>query len=49
MRNIRLNIRDFICSNFGLKLAFRENMPQSNIVYHIENKTDNEFLEQMNS
>lgn len=49
MRKIRLNIRDFICSSFGLKLAFRENMPQSNVVYHIGNKTDDEFLEQMNS
>jgi len=49
MRTIRLNIREFICSNFGLKIAFRENMPQSNIVYHMWNKTDKEFLDQMNS
>lgn len=47
--SIRLNIRDFICSEFDLKLAFRENMPQSNIVYHIWNKTDQEILDQMNS
>jgi hypothetical protein len=49
MKQIRLNIRDFISSKFDLKVSFRENMPQSNIIYYIENKTDKEFIEQMNS
>ncbi len=48
MRKIRLNIREFICSNFALKVAFRENMPQSNIVYDIT-KTDEQILSEMNS
>jgi len=48
MRSIRLNIREFIYSNFGLRVAFRENMPQSNIVYDIT-KTDDQLLAEMNS
>lgn len=48
MRTIRLNIREFICSNFGLQVAFRENMPQSNIIYDIT-KPDELLLSEMNS
>jgi hypothetical protein len=48
MRTIRLNIREFICSNFDIKLAFRENMPQSNIIYDIT-KSDDQLLLEMNS
>jgi len=48
MRSIRINIRQFISSNFDLKLAFRENMPQSNIVYDVT-KSDEILLSEMNS
>lgn len=48
MRSIRLNIREFILSKFWLNVSFRENMPQSNIIYDIT-KTDEQLLSEMNS
>lgn len=35
-------------SEYGLQLSWRENMPQSNIVYDVQ-KTDQQLLSEMNS
>lgn len=48
MKQMRLNIRDYICHTYWLNLAFRENMPQSDIIYDIT-KTDEELYAEMNS
>lgn len=48
IRQMRLNIRDKITMEYDLTLAFRENMPQSNIIYFID-KSDEELMEEMNS
>lgn len=48
IKQMRLNLRQRIIETYGLKLAFRENMPQSNILYFID-KTDEELLADMNS
>jgi hypothetical protein len=48
MRAMRLNLRQEITNDFGLKVAFRENMPQANIIYDIT-KSDEELMKDMNS
>ncbi|MCF7834927.1 peptidoglycan bridge formation glycyltransferase FemA/FemB family protein [Candidatus Gracilibacteria bacterium] len=48
MRSIRLNIRELINTKFNLNVSFRENMPQSNIVYDVTKK-DEQLLAEMNS
>ncbi|MDR0861123.1 MAG: GNAT family N-acetyltransferase [Candidatus Peribacteria bacterium] len=45
---MRLNVREKITQEYGLSLAFRENMPQSNIIYFID-KSDEDLMEEMNS
>jgi len=44
----RLDIRKNITDEYWLKVAFRENMPQANIVYDIT-KPDEELIKEMNS
>lgn len=44
----RLNLRQKITDNYWLKTAFRENMPQANIVYDIT-KPDEDLIKDMNS
>ena len=48
IKEMRLNIRKQIQKDYWLQLAFRENMPQANIVYDIT-KTDEELMKEMNS
>lgn len=48
IKQMRLNLREKIAKKYWLKLAFRENMPQSNIIYDIT-KTDEQLIEEMNS
>ncbi len=48
MREMRLNIRKEITGNYWLKISFRENMPQANIIYDI-NKSDEDLMKEMNS
>lgn len=48
LREMRLNLRQQITQDFWLKLAFRENMPQANIVYDIT-KSDEDLMKDMNS
>lgn len=48
MRQKRLDIRDKITNNYWLQVAFRENMPQANIVYDIK-KEDETLMKEMNS
>lgn len=48
MKNMRLSIRKQMIDNYWLKVAFRENMPQANIIYDIK-KSDEELISEMNS
>lgn len=48
MRTMRLNLRQEITNDFWLQVAFRENMPQANIIYDIT-KSDEELMKEMNS
>lgn len=48
MKSMRLSIRKQISDNYWLKVAFRENMPQANIVYDIT-KSDEDLISEMNS
>jgi lipid II:glycine glycyltransferase (peptidoglycan interpeptide bridge formation enzyme) len=48
IKQMRLNIREKITKEYGLQLSFRENMPQSNIIYFID-KSDEALMEEMNS
>ncbi len=48
MRQKRLNIRQEITDDYWLQVAFRENMPQANIIYDIT-KSDEELIKEMNS
>jgi hypothetical protein len=48
MKQMRLNLREYICKNFNLENSFRENMPQSDILIDL-NKTDDELIQEMNS
>ena len=45
---MRLNLRSKLTTDYGLQLSFRENMPQSNIIYFID-KSDKELMNEMNS
>lgn len=44
----RLDIQKQLFDNYRLHIAFRENMPQSNIIYDVT-KTDEELIAEMNS
>lgn len=44
----RLDTQKDLYSNYGLQVSFRENMPQSNIIYDV-NKTDEQLIAEMNS
>jgi lipid II:glycine glycyltransferase (peptidoglycan interpeptide bridge formation enzyme) len=44
----RLTIQKQLFDDYGLQVAFRENMPQSNIIYDVS-KTDEELIAEMNS
>lgn len=44
----RLTIQQHLLDSYGLRIAFRENMPQSNIIYDVS-KTDEELIVEMNS
>ncbi len=48
MKQMRLNIRKEVTSRYWLRVAFRENMPQANIIYDIT-KSDEELIKEMNS
>lgn len=48
MKQIRLSIREDMLNKFWLQTAFRENMPQANIVYDIT-KSDEDLIKEMNS
>jgi len=48
MRDMRLNVRHQIKEDYWLESAFRENMPQANIVYDIT-KSDEDLISEMNS
>ena len=48
MKQMRMNIRKFICDSYKLNVAFRENMPQANIVYDTT-KSDEQLMAEMNS
>ena len=48
MRDCRLKLRQHMHDTFGLYHAFRENMPESNIIYDVR-KSDDELLQDMNS
>ena len=48
VRSMRLQTRKLIQKQSGLKLSFKENMPQSTIVIHLA-KSDEELLKEMNS
>lgn len=47
VKNMRLDLREKVCKEFWLKVAFRENMPESNIVYELD-KSDEEILKWFN-
>lgn len=47
MRDMRIHLQNFLCSNYGIKTAFRENMPQAGIVYDVT-KSNEELLKDMN-
>lgn len=44
----RLSTQKHMLDDYGLQLSFRENMPQSNIIYDVS-KTDEELIAEMNS
>ena len=48
MKQMRLNLQKFLCTQYGVKVAFRENMPNSDIIIDIS-KTDEQLLADMNS
>lgn len=48
MRGMRLNLRKKITQDYNLEVAFRENMPQANIIYDIT-KSDEDLMNEMNS
>ena len=47
MKEMRTHLQNLLCSDYGIKTAFRENMPTASIVYEV-NKTDEELLKEMN-
>lgn len=48
VRGMRLSMRDIVCRETGMKVAFKENMPQSTITIKLA-KSDEELLSEMNS
>ena len=48
MKQMRLNVRSRMLQDFQLQTAFRENMPQSSIIFDIS-KSNEELLAEMNS
>ncbi len=48
MMQMRLNLQEFLCSNYGFEVAFRENMPNSDIIIDVS-KPDEQLLNEMNS
>jgi hypothetical protein len=48
MKHMRLNLQKFLCKNYALKVAFRENMPMSDIIIDVS-KPDEQLLQEMNS
>lgn len=48
IRQKRLDIQKDLCHTYGLQISFRENMPQSNIIYDVT-KTDEQLIAEMNS
>lgn len=48
MKHMRTNLQKFICQHYKLKVAFRENMPMSDIIIDLS-KSDQQLLEEMNS
>jgi len=44
----RLDRQKQLLDSYGLQVSFRENMPQSNIIYDVT-KTDEELIAEMNS
>jgi len=47
MHDFRLGLQKILNQNYGLQTAFRENMPNADIVYDVT-KSDEEFLKDMN-
>lgn len=48
MKHMRINLQKFICKHYKLKVAFRENMPNSNIIIDLS-KPDETLLMEMNA
>jgi len=48
IRTQRLDLQDRLANDYGLCPSFRENMPQSNIIYDVT-KTDEQLMAEMNS
>lgn len=48
MAQMRINLQDFLCTTYGFTVAFRENMPNSDIIIDLS-KTDEQLLNEMNS
>lgn len=48
MMHMRNNLQTFLCENYGFRVAFRENMPNSDIIIDVS-KPDEQLIEEMNS
>ena len=48
MKHMRLNLQKFMCKYYKFKVAFRENMPNSNIIIDLS-KPDDKLLMEMNA
>jgi len=48
MKYMREHLQKFLCKQYNLRVAFRENMPNSDIIIDVS-KTDQQLLEEMNS
>ena len=48
IRQQRIDKQKYLFDTYGLEISFRENMPQSNIIYDVT-KTDEELIAEMNS
>ena len=47
MKAVRIGLQKYLHMNYGLKTAFRENMPTAAILYDVT-KSDDELLKDMN-
>ena len=45
---MRLKLQEILCADYGFKIAFRENMPNSDITADVS-KTDEQLFAEMNS